>query len=289
MNPERSVNAEYIIPGNTHIGTTTLYVQDLNKMKDFYTKQVGLVVITESKNEIALGQDGKSIIKLMQRDDLSKAASGSAGLYHNAILFSERSVLANAVKRILEQTPERYEGTADHKVSEAFYFNDPEGNGLELYFDKSPMNWEWVDGRIQMGSTYIDPMEYIETYADSEFADKNSITMGHIHLRVGNIQRAKDFYVGTLGFEITSEMPTALFISAGRYHHHIGMNIWESEGAGVRKETIGLKSFEIKVPAQDEIIYISERLKQRNITFRFDDDTLITQDPWGNEVVISNE
>lgn len=288
MNPGRNVDAAYILPEKTHIGATTLYVQNLNRMKDFYTNQVGLKVIAESGNEAFLGHNDNVVIHLIQNEDISRAMPGSAGLYHNAILFSERSALANAVKRILEQTPERFEGTSDHKVSEAFYFNDPEANGLELYFDKNPSSWEWIDGKIQMGSEYIDPMTYIETYADSQDSDSNKTVMGHIHLRVGDIPKAKEFYTNVLGFEITSEMPTALFVSAGGYHHHIGMNVWESQGAGIRGETLGLKTFEIKIPSNDEIKYISERLKNKNITYSFDENILKTQDPWGNGILISS-
>ena len=275
-----------LLTSTLDIGTTTLYVKDITTMKKFYQEIVGLEQIKTEKDILVLGFERKGIISLIQKDTLPTAPQGSAGLYHNAIVYKSRGLLARTVDRILKQAPDSYSGTADHLVSEAFYFTDPEGNGLELYFDKDPSTWVWENDRIKMGSIYIDPVSYIKQYKDlQESSEKH---MGHVHLKVGDIAQAKEFYVDTLGFDITSERNDALFISVDGYHHHFGMNTWESKGASKRPETLGLHSVEMKLASPEDLAKLKDRLSKKNIPLEEKNNTLQFSDPWGNILIMRN-
>jgi catechol 2,3-dioxygenase len=170
-------------------------------------------------------------------------------------------------------------------VSEAFYFYDPEGNGIELYYDRDPKTWKWENGTIQMATLYIDPLEYIQRYIVLEEKDTKT-AMGHIHLKVGDITVAKQFYVDVLGFEVTAELPSALFVSVDQYHHHIGMNTWESFGAEKRNESLGLASFEFILSEKQDVEKLKDRLQKHAIPFDQEGDTCTFRDPWNTQIRI---
>ncbi len=265
------------------MGATHLYVKDLKTVKDFYTTYVDLEVLDTEDEVVILGHDNREIIALEQ-SDYTVASAGSAGLYHNAIVFSSRGELARKVQKLIAEKPELYVGTADHLVSEAFYFNDPEGNGLELYFDKDKSVWQWENGKIKMGSEYIDPAAYIQQYASEyESTEKH---MGHVHLKVGSIEQAKEFYVTALGFDITADMGSALFVSVGGYHHHLGLNMWESAGAGKRSSSLGLKSFELILDSEKDVTSLKKRLDDHGIDYKEVEGAVRILDPWNNEIIV---
>lgn len=265
------------------VGQVHLNSAKKTAMVAFYRDLVGLEIISETSQKIVLGFKNKAIITLHLTTELQPAAAYSAGLYHNAILFTTQSGLAVTLKRILQNGRHFFSGSADHHVSEAFYFTDPEGNGLELYFDRDPQTWQWHQGQVVMSSTYIDPRQYIAEHADNDENKKmDEITMGHIHLKVGSIQSAREFYVNVLGLVVTAEVPGALFVSDGKYHHHLGLNVWESQGASIRTESLGLRSVELLVQSNSDINRLAERLAAAGIAFSREDQALIFFDPWGN-------
>lgn len=263
------------------LGVFELNVRDLNLLKDFYHLLVGLEIINEDSTTVTLGFNGSEIIRLNSNPILRLSKRHETGLYHSAILFSGRNLLANTIKRILINYPSSYFGSADHLVSEAFYFNDPEGNGLELYFDKDKNDWIWKDGLVQMDSLYLNVKEYIETYSGPQIESEIKRT-GHIHLKVGSLKEAEKFYTDIIGFTKVSEFPGAIFISDGKYHHHIGINIWESQGSTSKEETLGLKSFEILLGNKKDLENLKERLQINHINFKYEEDVLTVSDPWGN-------
>jgi catechol 2,3-dioxygenase len=267
------------------MGVVELNVASMSAQKEFYQDLVGLEVISESDTELLLGFSDRAVMRLLYRPDLKAAPPGSAGLYHTAIVFEARSTLAQALDRILTQAPARYSGTADHLVSEAFYFTDPENNGVELYFDKNPDMWQWRDGKVVMDSLYIDPYEYIRQYAP--ISSSPAKKTGHVHLKVGNIAQAQTFYQEILGFSLTSTMPTALFASDGFYHHHIGMNTWESLAAQPRNESLGLRSFEIFLPSSDQLEKLQQRLDSSALGYELTNAGLSVNDPWNNLLIFS--
>lgn len=273
-----------------------LYVKDLSVMKQFYTSLVGLQIINESKDRIELGFNKKVIIILQKREGFFFESVNEAGLYHNALLFSTRYELANAVQRVLTNKRDQYQGSADHLVSEAFYFSDPENNGLELYFDKPRSEWTYnSEGKPIMGSVYIDEVLYIHQYINqndeessrSKVDISDNIKLGHIHLKVGNIDVAKKFYVDLLMFDTVWDIGTALFISRDGYHHHLGMNIWQSNGAPVRRDHVyGLSSFQIQIYDSNYFLKIKENLTAAKLILEENNNQVATKDPWGNLIYL---
>lgn len=266
------------------MGVTELLVGDLKAMTGFYHHLVGLDVIEETPNVVLLGSGSVPIVRLIKEDMLRAASAQSAGLYHNAILFASRAALAQTLENILTNQPFWFSGSADHLVSEAFYFSDPEGNGLELYFDKDADTWQWQDGQVVMGAVYIDPEAYIEQHRDELGADGKK--MGHVHLKVGSVDLARSFYVDVLGFAITAEYPGALFVSDGQYHHHLGLNMWESAGAEKRTKSLGLQSVQVVVNSASDLENLQQRLQVAQLPFVQRDGQIVVEDPWGNELLV---
>ena len=201
---------------------------------------------------------------------------------------------ATAVYSVAAKYPGAFTGSADHLVSEAFYFNDPEGNGVELYFDRDRSTWSWTHGQLEMGTAFLDPNEYLranltETAADAAAAGTGlgDAIVGHVHLSVGDIASAREFYVNRLGFETTAALgPSALFVSAGGYHHHMAMNTWNSAGAGKRGLALGLGKVEIVVPGADDLGELGERMSHFGVPTRDDGRTIAFDDPWSNLVEV---
>ena len=198
---------------------------------------------------------------------------GEAGLFHTAILFETQADLAATVALAAQFDPSAYVGSADHLVSEAFYFTDPEGNGIELYWDRPREAWDWDDtpqGRtVRMASLALPPQQYFRTHLSEDALARTpeaAAGVGHVHLQVGDTDTAAAFYVDTLGFERTADFHgQALFVSAGGYHHHMAMNVWNSRGAGPRRDTLGLGEVLISVPGQDDVGSLADRLKSAGI------------------------
>jgi catechol 2,3-dioxygenase len=179
-------------------------------------------------------------------------------------------------------------------VSEAFYFTDPEGNGVELYFDRDRSQWSWVHGQVEMTTLFLDPNRYLSEHLTQGAADAatagtglGDAIVGHVHLSVGDIPSAREFYVNRLGFEQTTTYGSqALFVSAGGYHHHMAMNTWNSAGAGRRGPALGLGKVEIVVPGADDLGELGERMSHYGVVTRDDGRTLAFDDPWANLVEV---
>lgn len=271
------------------MGAVELNVKDLAKLKAFYSELVGLEILEESSDEILLGDGPNEIIKLYQEENYTNAEISEAGLYHSAIVFPTRYSLALAVERVINSSPEVYQGSSDHIATEAFYFTDPEGNGVELYFDKPRSDWKYgADGKPLMGSTYINETDYINQHKNLVESTDQNTTMGHVHLKVGNIIDSKNFYTKILNFDLMNEMPQALFISKDNYHHHIGMNTWESAGSTERQEnTYGLRSFTINFHEKNFFDEVLTNLKNDSIDYdEISDKVVKTQDPWNNVIYL---
>lgn len=268
------------------MGAVTLRAKDLDAMLLFYRDALGLDVVADMGATVILGHGKEPALIVESAPELKYAGSHEAGLFHTAFLYETREALANAVKSVAQQYPGSFTGSADHLVSEAFYFNDPEGNGVELYFDRDRSSWSWQHGQIQMDTLSLDPNRYLqENSSESKLV---ATTVGHVHLSVGNIPQAKDFYVDILGFDVTMNFAgTALFVSSGGYHHHMAMNIWRSRGAGVRQKTLGLGDVSISLPDANDLGETKERLRHYKIQLRDLGDKVHLDDPWGNQVTLS--
>lgn len=218
-------------------------------------------------------------------------ARGEAGLFHTALLFEDRSSLAATVASAARYEPKLFTGSADHLVSEAFYFNDPEGNGIELYRDRPRAAWSWEGANVVMDSLALPPQRFLQDHLTEDAVGgqrEAAAAVGHIHLQVGDVQSAHDFYVGTLGFEKTAGWHgQALFVSAGGYHHHMAMNVWNSRGAGPRRDTLGLGEVLIEVPGTDDVGALADRLRVAGVASHHTGAELRFEDPWRNRIRVA--
>src|SRR5690554_2505067 len=285
-------SSQDILAAETAMGAVTLKVANLDRMIGYYSQGVGLTLLAEEGDSAILGRPGKPSLVLERAPELQHASINSAGLFHTAFLFDKKSDLAASVYSIARKFPNTFTGSSDHFVSEAFYFDDPEGNGVELYWDKPRDTWQWNDGSVHMGTVYLDPNGFLQENLTEDgltgATTEGDSTVGHVHLKVGDISTAKQFYVDTVGFETTIEYGTqALFVSAGGYHHHLGMNTWQSSGAGTRTPALGLGEVSIKVPGADDLNALADRLTSRGVAFARDENELRFDDPWANLVRVS--
>lgn len=281
------MTSSQLLPANSAMGAVTLWVANLDVMIRYYRDAVGLEVISELNGRAVLGHAQNEIVILEHKPMMKHASPHEAGLFHTAILFPSQAALAQAVYSVAQKHPGTFTGSADHLVSKAFYFNDPEGNGVELYWDRDRTEWNWVHGNIEMDTIYLDPQQFLsEHLTESEGQDEKRV--GHVHLSVGSIPAAEDFYVKMLGFEKTLNWGgAALFVSAGGYHHHMAMNTWRSKGAGKRQLALGLGNVEIILENQDQVLETKERLDFNRLDSQFDSGTAKVEDPWGNVISIS--
>jgi len=278
------------LAADTHMGPVTLRVANLDAMTAYYRDGVGLRVLDEAGPVVTLGRGTTAVVILEHSPELKHASPRDAGLFHTAILFETEEALAAAVYSVAQHYPNNFTGSSDHLVSKAFYFNDAENNGVELYWDRDRTEWSWVHGSIEMGTAYLDPNAFLQQHlTDAAVADPviGGASVGHVHLQVGDIEGAREFYVKRLGFESTVELPgQALFVSAGGYHHHMAMNTWNSRGAGPRQLALGLGQVDIEVPSVDDVGALSERMRHYGVEARDDGQTVAFDDPWANLIKV---
>lgn len=288
--PPSTRSASELLAPDTGMGAVTLRVGNLDAMIDYYRDAVTLRLLSHEGGTAMLGRGATPIVILQHAPELASPEPRAAGLFHTAILFETQAALAAAVYSVARQHPGTFTGSADHLVSEAFYFTDPEGNGIELYWDRTRTEWSWTHGTIDMATLALDPNDYLQTHlTESGIADPviGGAVVGHVHLSVGDVASARDFYVDKLGFETTAEMGgSALFVSAGGYHHHMAMNTWNSRGAGQRRLALGLGQVDILVPDADALGSLQERMTHYGLGVRDDGQTLRFDDPWANLIQV---
>lgn len=272
-----------VLHQDTRMGAVDLAVADLPLMRTYYEDALGLDVLTEREDLVELGSGDTVLISLTNDAELDVADQSTAGLYHSAILYPDKAALAAVLQNVAETAPQTYQGSADHSVSLAFYLTDPEGNGVELYVDRPEEDWVWNDGRVTMGAEPLDPNRFIAENLTQEDGSE-SATVGHVHLRVGNLAAAQDFYADVIGFDITAEVPGALFMSAGGYHHHLAVNTWSSLDASDRVPTLGLGHFTVVLADAAELDAASTRIADAGLVAKTIDGGLAVNDPWGNTV-----
>jgi len=280
-----------LLATDTVMGAVTLRVADLDGMVAYYRDAVLLDLLSQDGSVAVLGRGGVPAVILQHAPELRHAAPRSAGLFHTAILFETEAALAAAVHSVATRHPGSFTGSSDHLVSKAFYFDDPEHNGVELYWDRDRTQWSWTHGRIEMSTLFLDPNAFLREHLTEEAIAQPRLggaSVGHVHLSVGDVATAKEFYVDRLGFETTIAYGgQALFVSAGGYHHHMAMNTWNSLGAGRRQLALGLGQVEIVVPAADDLGALGERLRAASVATADDGRTLSFEDPWANTLRVT--
>jgi len=272
----------------TDVGTVTLKVADLARSIKFYTELIGLYLFTQDEHGAVLGAGNRRILFLEAVPGAKPLVRHATGLYHAAILWPDRRSLA---LKIAQLSSINYPlGYADHLVSEAFYLDDPDANGLELYRDRPRSEWTYSGTQIRMAADPIDWDSFFGEIAPNDPALANPAApdgtkLGHMHLRIANIAQAEEFYHGVLGFDIMARMPTALFMSAGGYHHHLGMNTWESLGAKPPVEpSAGLREFSISLPDKAELDRLTKQIEAAGVAVERGEDTAVVLDPFQNRI-----
>lgn len=270
------------------VGTVTLKVANMERSLKFYTQLIGLELFKQDSNTAVLGAGNRPILLLEEVPGATRLARNVTGLYHAAILFPTRHSLSIKVQQLARINYPL--GAGDHLVSEAFYLDDPDGNGLELYQDRPRSTWKWIGTQVQMAT---DPIDFDSLFAEIKPNDPAlnnpaapaGTKLGHMHLRVGNISKSRAFYHDVLGFDIVVQMPTALFLSAGGYHHHIGMNVWESNGGRPTPEnSAGLREFSISLPDQTELDRLTNQIEAAGISVERNGDSALVLDPFQTRI-----
>jgi catechol 2,3-dioxygenase len=266
------------LPAALRLGAVHLTVTDLDRSVAFYQDAIGLQLHSREGDAAAMGAGGEDLIVLHEAP-FAREAGRHAGLYHVALLHPSREELARALMRLAD-TRTFIEGASDHGISEAIYLPDPDGNGIELAADRPREAWppDWGDLRPQP----LDMHGLIRLVA-SERPNRQAdpgLVVGHLHLHVGDVERGLAFYRDVVGFEVQALLPSAAFVSAGGYHHHLAFNVWRGTGvAPAPPGTVGLREWTVLLP-EDDLTALLGRLDAAGVPR----DGGLTADPWGNAI-----
>lgn len=267
------------------VGLVTLAVRDSARVAAFYREVLGLEDLGSDGLEVLLGAGGVPLLRLRGDAGLVPAPRSEAGLFHTAFLLPSRADLgrwlAFAAARGL-----RLQGASDHKVSEAVYLADPEGNGVEIYADRAPSVWTDATGAIVMSTDPLDAPSLLAEAAGTAWHGAPAGTLvGHVHLQVGATDIADAFYSALLGFDIATRYPGASFYGSGGYHHQLAGNIWNSRGAGPRKDGhTGLAELQIVLRETDRLGAIADAAHKAGLDVAAGGDGLALADPWGTRI-----
>jgi catechol 2,3-dioxygenase len=277
------------IDPSAHVGGVHLTISDLSRSIRFYESRLGFDLRRRDDRTAWLGAGGPDLLVLSQCETAPRVR-GTTGLYHFAILVPTRADLARALRRLVA-TDTVLQGAADHGVSEALYLADPDGNGIEVYRDRPRAEWPYVGGALRMGA---DPVDFDDLLAEPVNAPETAglargTVMGHVHLHVSRLADAERFYVGVLGFDLMQRYgPSALFVSAGGYHHHIGLNTWAGVGAPPPPPgAIGLRHFAVQLPNTAAIEEVAARLRANGIPMEPVEGGLLVRDPANNAILLT--
>ncbi|GHC60701.1 VOC family protein [Limoniibacter endophyticus] len=253
-----------------HIGSVGLIAKDGEKLSSFYRNLLGLEELSNDGSTRILGTRQRPLLTITEDKNAAIAPRERAGLFHTAFLFKDRVDLSRWVGHVAEKRI-RISGASDHNVSEAFYLDDPEGNGIEVYTDRDENGWRWNDGLVDMVTKPLDIQNLmaLAENADTWISAPDNLVIGHVHLKVGEISAAETFWTEKVGLKTVAYYgDKAVFLSSGGYHHHIAANIWGSAGAGERPEgETGL-----------DFVELVSRNPLSASAFR---------DPWGTKIQIS--
>ncbi len=279
------------IHSDTAIGAVRLTVSDVDRSGMFYERAIGLRGTRLDDGTLALGVDGeRPLIELRGDSSAPRLDRGATGLYHLAILMPTRRDLAFALARLAgARWP--LDGASDHLVSEALYLSDPDGNGIEIYRDRPREQWRRVNGQLEMATLPLDLKNLLGELGEATERRPSApagTKIGHVHLQVSELRETEAFYHGVLGFDVVVRTyPGALFVSAGGYHHHIGLNTWHSAGAAPPPSSaIGLRSFEVTLPSARELGRVLERVWAAGIEIEQSASGSLVRDPSGNGILL---
>ena len=291
------------LPATLRLGPVHLTVTDLDRSVEFYERSIGLRARRRVSAEAApgtgggaapggeavLGAGGEDLLVLVE-DPGARRAGRHAGLYHFALLHSSRLELARAAKRLIAtRTP--VSGASDHNISEAIYLPDPDGNGIELAADRPRETWGDLSDPTAIGGPMpLDLQDLLASVEDEEPQAEASpeLRVGHLHLHVGDIDRALGFWRDGVGFQVMTRFPSAAFIAAGGYHHHLGLNTWRGEGVPPQPDgVVGLRHWTISLDEAEDVAAVRERVEATGAEVEDRPAGFLARDPWRNAVEVS--
>lgn len=278
----------YRLPDGLRLGEVSLQVADLARSLEYYESVLGLRVVDrgEGRASLAPHDEERVLIELVERPGARPAGRRSLlGLYHFAILLPDRASLGRFVRHLAEIGARA--GAADHLVSEAFYLQDPDGLGIEVYADRPREGWQRVGRELMMATDPVDAEGLVAEAGDTRWGGMpRGTVMGHVHLHVGELGRAGEFYAEALGFDRTvTRYPGALFLGAGGYHHHLGTNTWAGPSARTPgDEDARLLHWSIELPTAEDVDAVARSLAAGGHETTHGDGGLMTRDPWGTEL-----
>ena len=275
------------IDPDLRIRSVELAVSELPRSVDFYERVLGLPVIARDAHKAQLGPDrARPALVLTGIEEPTALTPHDTGLYHVAWLHPTRAALAASVRRVVGAR-RRFDGAADHGVSEALYLSDPDGLGIEIYADRPRERWERAaDGHgVNMVTLPLDVEDLLAQSLEASEAISPGTFVGHVHLKVADVPRSAAFYRGTLGFEEQAALPSAAFLAAGGYHHHIGMNSWQSAGGSPSAPSApGLRLVEFELGDPDALDRLERAVADEPSTeppARSEDGSVSLRDPDG--------
>jgi catechol 2,3-dioxygenase len=289
---KKMIMTQFSIHPDTTVGRAALTVADLARSERFYTEALGMRVLARGDGALTLtADDATPLLELTERPGARPKPARATGLYHFAVLVPSRLELARSLRRLAEL---RYpiSGASDHLVSEAVYLDDPDGNGIEIYRDRPRAEWPRLNGQIQMAT---DPFDIDGVLSELERDDARAerldpaTRMGHIHLHVADLRAAEAFYHDVLGFDIIARYgPSALFVSAGGYHHHLGLNTWAGVGAPPAPDgSAGLRWYEVRLPDAAALDQVAGRAREAALALEETEQGLLLRDPSQNVLVLT--
>jgi catechol 2,3-dioxygenase len=268
----------------TRVGAVDLTVTSIDRSIAYYRDVIGLEVHRRDASVAAMGAGGEELVVLREQPD-ARRAGRHAGLYHFALLFPTRKDLARVALRIAgARAP--IQGASNHGTHEAIYLPDPDGNGIELAWDFPRERWPDISGPQGYGGgpAPLDIDDLLATVGDEAPPARapRGLRMGHVHLHVGDLTTASAFYRDGLGFDVMTDLGSAVFVSAGGYHHHVGYNVWRGNGVPPAPEgVVGLRHWTLIVAGDDELAAVRMRLAAAGAPIEDHDGGLLSRDPSG--------
>ena len=272
---------------NTFVTNVEIKVSNLQRSLKYYQEVVGFKVLAEEAKRATLTADGQTALVTIVQPETVEAKTGlTTGLFHFALLLPTRRDLANIITHFRQNGIQF--GASDHDVSEALYLNDPDNNGIEIYIDRPEEHWTWTSDQVHMVTEPLNiPAILAEATGEWNGLPADTV-MGHIHLSVSNLAATEQFYTKGLGFDVVTRYGAqALFISTGRYHHHIGLNTWYSENAPKLGENqVGLKTYSLFLDNEAQAANMKENLQAIGAPVIDFDGGFQTEDPAGNTILL---
>ena len=290
--PSDSARLEHrpTLPDELRVGPVEIVVTDLDRSIDFYETALGLRLHRREGGLGAMGAGAEDLLRLIEEPG-ARPAGRHAGLYHFALLHPSRVELARAARR-LTATETPISGASDHGISEAIYLPDPDGNGIELAADRGRERWGDLRDPTTIGPRPLDMAGLLFMVGDDEPPQRvdAELVVGHVHLHVGDIEQALAFYHDVVGFEVMTEFPSAAFVAAGGYHHHLGLNTWRGEGVPPAPAgAVGLRRWTVVLPRTADVGELRSRVQAAGLDHEESGDGLLLCDPWNNRLLVTSD